>query len=78
MQFMGHFFGFPPLKSSRPLDSLQVDSEGVPQLARETVNQFLSLRLRIVRIIVLGRTIHPFSFSSLDILRHNTLDQSCL
>jgi hypothetical protein len=46
---MGPFFGFPPLKISRPLHKIiRVERvEGIPQLVRKTVNRFVYLRLQI-------------------------------
>jgi hypothetical protein len=42
---MGPFFGFPPLKSSRPLHKIirvqRVEGGHIPQLVRKTVDQFV-------------------------------------
>jgi len=73
---MGSFFGFPPLKSSRPLDGIiraaRVEGIPSPQLVRKTVNRFgISDGL----YNHMGRPGYiSFTFPSVDILQHNTLD----
>ena len=44
MQFMGHIFGFPPLKSSLPLHRVTIIRvervDDIPQLVRKAVDRF--------------------------------------